>query len=311
MSDYRLRPATVAERLYAYDQDSQISGVTGRIGNLRMDFGDGTEWYSTFNDYRADLKSDTFRTDLNTVINGLREKGGLLQNLSSMRKVCYAQSDLTAMQNASREEYCFRADTTEHSFIIRCIPHKGDYNAYVWCYQKERLNRHLEKSENGIRFITSSYGEKFRIPDGDRIQETNSDGQKHTFTCRYYDDYHVSIGRTIWHICQYAEVTERNHISVIPLRSSLPDKCYAWMDEHMVMIQKGSSQPDFTGIKPDRTPSESVRALNDAMGISYVQQLAMENGLRNGWDTKEADPEYLAAHGYAQAPENDFEMGDD
>ncbi len=68
-----IRPATQQERLYAYSQSQQISMQTGLIGHLRGDMGsDGNSFYSTWNDFRSDLKTVEFKTEFDEVINALR-----------------------------------------------------------------------------------------------------------------------------------------------------------------------------------------------------------------------------------------------
>ena len=79
-----LRPMTEQERMYSYSQSSQIEGQTGLIGHLRgdMDF-DGTGFFTSWTDHRADLKTDEFKAEFDTVINALRSDpafGGLLKN---------------------------------------------------------------------------------------------------------------------------------------------------------------------------------------------------------------------------------------
>ena len=65
------------------------------------------------------------------------------------------------------------------------------------------------KQEKSIRFINSRYDELFRIPEGGTIQVTFPDRQ-FIEKCWYIDDYHTKIGNTVYHICEYAELLERN-----------------------------------------------------------------------------------------------------
>ena len=63
--------------------------------------------------------------------------------------------------------------------------------------------------EHSIRFITTDYEELFRIPDGGTVLLTFPDRQ-FAEKCSYIDDYHMKIGSTIYHICQYAEILKQN-----------------------------------------------------------------------------------------------------
>ena len=60
--DYRV--LTEAERKYTFSQSQQLSMQTGLIGYLRADFGsNGNEFWTTWNDFRKDLKTDEFKAE--------------------------------------------------------------------------------------------------------------------------------------------------------------------------------------------------------------------------------------------------------
>ena len=88
-----LRPMTQAEQAYCYTQSHQICSHAGLIGHLRTDFGSsGTEFYSTFFDFRENLKSDDFKAEFDDVINALRrdpQYGGILKSRGAMSSYCY------------------------------------------------------------------------------------------------------------------------------------------------------------------------------------------------------------------------------
>lgn len=80
--------------------------------------------------------------------------------------------------------------------------------------------------DHSIRFITPNYDELFRIPDGGTIRVEYPDSvfsQK----CEYIDDYHTLIGGTPYHICQFAEILEKNGGRCIPEPEVLADRA-AW-----------------------------------------------------------------------------------
>lgn len=52
------------------------------------------------------------------------------------------------------------------------------------------------------------YGEKISIKLGD--------GKTMERTCRYIDDYHLEVGTNLYHICEFAELCERNGHTVEP-----------------------------------------------------------------------------------------------
>ncbi len=63
--------------------------------------------------------------------------------------------------------------------------------------------------KDDIRFIDSSYNEQFRIPNGGMIQVEYPD-RVSSVKCEYIDDYHAYIGIEVYHMCQIAELLERN-----------------------------------------------------------------------------------------------------
>ncbi len=63
--------------------------------------------------------------------------------------------------------------------------------------------------KDDLRFIDNSYQEQFRIPNGGKIEVEYPD---RTFSapCEYIDDLHAYIGGEVYHMCQFAEIIERN-----------------------------------------------------------------------------------------------------
>ena len=67
-----------------------------------------------------------------------------------------------------------------------------------------------DKDQRVIRFIDSEYHTLFTIKDGESIVITRFDGEKLILPCTYIDDCHVCIGNSAYHICEFAEMQERN-----------------------------------------------------------------------------------------------------
>ena len=61
-----------------------------------------------------------------------------------------------------------------------------------------------------IRFIDSHYNELFRIEDGRNITVNVYNGTQKEYTCKYLDEYHFEISGHCYHICEFAELMERN-----------------------------------------------------------------------------------------------------
>lgn len=223
--DIQIRAMTSEEIKYSYQQSQQLRMQCGSIGHLRGDFGaGGHDFYTIWDDHNTRLKTDTFKTELDGVINSLRsEEYSLLKDRYSMGefKQRYPESAFTGNYTT---EYGFRVDTQEQAYLIRCNPVKGDYNFYCFCYQSKWLDKNLEKARQGIRFINSAYKELFRIPDGGKIMVTTAWGEKLERSCRYIDDTHMEAGRELYHICQFAEIMEKNGATYEPVPASpLPE----------------------------------------------------------------------------------------
>ena len=50
--ELKITSMTPEERLYVYNQSSQLEGQTGCIGHLRGDFGSGQEFYTSWFDHK-------------------------------------------------------------------------------------------------------------------------------------------------------------------------------------------------------------------------------------------------------------------
>ena len=84
--------------------------------------------------------------------------------------------------------------------------------------------------DHSIRFINSSYDTLFRIPDGGTVEIRFPDNV-FSAKCEYLDDYHTKIGDTVFHICEFAELLERQNGSVRPEPETALDKA-AWQLGH-------------------------------------------------------------------------------
>lgn len=62
-----------------------------------------------------------------------------------------------------------------------------------------------------IRFIDSHYNDLFQIPDGGKIEIEYENGERSVAECEFLDEYHTRIGYNTYHICEFAEIMERNN----------------------------------------------------------------------------------------------------
>ena len=295
------------EQKYTYTQSTQIAAQTGCIGHLRADLGSGKEFYSSWDDHRADLKTSEFKEELDTVINTLRE--GILKSRTALAQYCYAHPEADF---GNGREWGLRVNTAQYAYLMRLNPNRGEYSLYCYCYRRDWLDQHMEHARRGIRFITPRYEEKFRIPDGDQIRISYPAGETRDRTVRYIDEYHVEIGsgisNNLYHICEFAEIMERNGGKVIPLRSSLPERCFVYVEstDEIGVVAKGEIGYAPSPVKPEGVSKrEGVEYLNKAQGVNPAQAAAMSAGSLFGWDTRAADPANYNEAGELQKPRKD------
>ena len=303
------RTATPAERLYTARQSTQIGGQTGSIGHLRADMGeDGKGFFTKWQSHRENLDTEEFQQEFEGVLNALvgdGQYGGFLKSRDALRDFCQEHPESGFNDGFA---FGFRADTAQYAYLIQLNPYKGEENLFICCYRRDWLDSHMKQAETGIRFITPHYEEKFRVADGDSVRIRCQDGRVLDRVCRYIDEYHVEVGTgwdNLYHICQFAEMMERNGNSVIPLRSSLPAVCYGKMPEKraIVMLERGfDGYRSASYVTKGRTSQKLVDELNGEMGVSKAQAAAMLAGATQGWATPAADPKNYDEQGQPIKP---------
>lgn len=139
-----IRPITPEERAFTYSDEQVIMEQMGCIGYLRADMdSSGKGFYSTWNDFRTDLKTPAFKGEFDAVINALRFDdacSGILKDRDSLAQYCYSHPD-TSYGNS--REYGIRVDTEDHAYYMRLNPHKGEYNLYCYCYKSSLLIEYI------------------------------------------------------------------------------------------------------------------------------------------------------------------------
>ena len=221
-----LRKMAGSEPLYVYRQSQQIGQQTGLVGYLRGDFGSsGKQFWTDWFCEREDWNTPEFKHDLQRTIDKLRYETRQLADRDQLSILCC--NDMASVITQDQHWFGFRVDSGEYAYLLKCNPYKGDYNFYVYCYHKGWLDQHMTRAQRGIRFIDSDYNDLFRIQDGGRIRITRADGEQSEYTCRFIDESHMEIadGRdSLYHICQFAEVMERNGVTVEPVGPSLGEQ---------------------------------------------------------------------------------------
>lgn len=148
--DMTIRPATLAERKYAFAVSPEEAVSSGSIGYLRGDFGSGGEsFYHTWFDSDASRKTQAFKDEFDAVINTLRSDpayGGILKSRTTSQKYCWDHPE-SAMQGDYTTQYIFRIDTDARVYILRLNPIKGDYNFSCHAFDRETLKQQIQGQE--------------------------------------------------------------------------------------------------------------------------------------------------------------------
>lgn len=142
-----LRPATEAERVFSYTLEQDGGADAECIGHLRADFGSGGEsFHSTWFDTHTEHKTSAFKEEFDAVVNNLCFDvafDGILMSRESARKYGYAHPD-SIMEGSYTTEFAFHADTKDRAYILRINPNKGDYNVYMYAYEKKLLEPRVQ-----------------------------------------------------------------------------------------------------------------------------------------------------------------------
>ena len=117
----------------------------GCIGHLRGDFGhDGKEFWTTWFPHENHEKNDeVFREIFDRVINLCREKGNPLCSRGDMRAYCREYPECR-LETGYSPTWGFRIPMQDYMLYLRCCPDiVGDYNFYVYAYDKQMLMKKL------------------------------------------------------------------------------------------------------------------------------------------------------------------------
>nr|WP_325299430.1 hypothetical protein [uncultured Dysosmobacter sp.] len=307
--DMTLRPATPAERLYAYEQCAPLSERCGNPGYLWGSLDNsGSIFLNSWETFVSSQNTPEFKAEFNTVLDMLRfdeRYGHVLKNRAAMIVYCLDHSE-GSFRNGF--EYAFRADTRDYSYLIRCIPSGEDNHVYIYPYRRDLLDRQMKQAEKGVRFITPDGKEKFRVADGDMVRITTSEGASLDRMTRYIDDCHAEIGGSFYHIQEFAEWMKESNSKVIPLRPGLPERCYAVLPsgDEIIIVKKGESGYYHT----DKYGHDRAEALaivdecNESGGVSKAQAAAMLAGSMFGWEVPAADPKNYDKEGQPIKPKH-------
>ena len=135
---YLLRPATPEEAglFYSSTEEGEDQKLAC-VGHLRLDFGHrGQEFWPTWHEHNGDeLNVPEFKEELDAVVTELREYGPL-KGLTAMSEYCSAHPD--AVLEGSGGSFGYIVETERYRYCLRCTPRQGDYNGYLYAYDKRQ-----------------------------------------------------------------------------------------------------------------------------------------------------------------------------
>ena len=142
---YHTRP----ENFFRNDKGEQTKGL---VGYLRGDFGrDGKEFHHTWFNNNEKLNNSNFKEDFDKIMETLRER--LLADRDWMRSVAYNHPDAKIVSE-STSSYGMFVETERYEYDIRTITEDGNYDFYIYCYDKnfqepQYLNSRRFRDEDG------------------------------------------------------------------------------------------------------------------------------------------------------------------
>lgn len=158
---------TVNERnlhdLY-FSQSEERDKATGCIGHLRGDFGNGSQFYTTWWPHQNDvLNTPEFKADIDRTVNWLREQpDSPLRDFDTMKRCCDRYQRTCAIQQAILPSCGFMAQTKRYVYMLRCSPTKGDYQFYMYCYQRENFEKARSQPEKDSQSLNKNRSEPER-----------------------------------------------------------------------------------------------------------------------------------------------------
>ena len=146
-----MRPASPEEAELFYALSPEQNEEQGAIGHVRIDFGQSGEefWHTWWPRGPEELNTPEFRAELAEVVNDFRK--GVLKDLLSMERYCWG-SDGAIKGGSCCQNYGFTLESARYIYRLRCNPIRGDYQAYLACFDREaqKLTHDLSMEMGGM-----------------------------------------------------------------------------------------------------------------------------------------------------------------
>ena len=136
-----------------FSRSEEQDKTVGCVGHLRGDFGSGKQFYTTWWPHQHNtLNTPEFKADINRTVNWLREQpDSPLHDLNAMQ-FCYKRyRNSCEIKNAVLPSCAFLVESKQYVYMLRCTPTKGDYNFYMYCYQRAAFEKYRAQLKNKAR----------------------------------------------------------------------------------------------------------------------------------------------------------------
>ena len=145
---FEMRPASPDEAGLFFTLDPAEDEKMGTVGHVRIDFGhDGGEFRHTWWPRGPEgLNAPEFKGELGQVVDQLRR--GALKDLSTMLRWCHLHGGEIA-GGVCAQNYGYVVETEQYRYCLRCNPVRGDYQAYLTCFDKLAQKQTFGLTEKG------------------------------------------------------------------------------------------------------------------------------------------------------------------
>ncbi len=145
---FEMRPASPDEAGLFFTLDPAEDEKMGTVGHVRIDFGhDGGEFRHTWWPRGPEgLNTPEFKGELGQVVDQLRR--GALKDLSTMLRWCHLHGGEIA-GGVCAQNYGYVVETEQYRYCLRCNPVRGDYQAYLTCFDKLAQKQTFGLTEKG------------------------------------------------------------------------------------------------------------------------------------------------------------------
>lgn len=180
--------------------------------------------------------------------------------------------------SAARNWYLFELSSDDRKAIqevslqhLDTIPQSGIRRRRIW--EPETLPK------DDIRLINSHYDDLYRIPNHGVVQIDFPDGRSYTSRVEHLDEYHFDLGGlgNVYHICQFAEIMERNGATAYPEIQTQDDEG-AWElgGKGYLVIQSCEDGWDYTLYHSDFSVMDGGQLDEPELTIQEVREEILE-----------------------------------